>query len=87
LLIEAGYEPLGETAELIKRWSGATVEVIADGNSAAYLRETGQSRDLDFILAHVDDIQAAFRLQAGELVSVPPAASSDHRELPALGAL
>jgi 2-phosphosulfolactate phosphatase len=70
LLIDAGYEPLGDTAELVKRWTGATVEVITDGNSAAHLRETGQSRDLDFILAHVDDVQAAFRLEGRELVSV-----------------
>jgi 2-phosphosulfolactate phosphatase len=82
LLLDAGYAPLGETAELVKRWSGATVEVITAGNSAAYLRETGQSRDLDFILAHVDDIQTAFRLEAGELVSVPPAVGSNRRELP-----
>lgn len=86
LLIAAGYEPLGETAELVKRWSDVAVEVITAGNSAAYLRQTGQSCDLDFILAHVDDIQAAFRLQAGELVSVPPAVRSDRRELLAPGA-
>jgi 2-phosphosulfolactate phosphatase len=87
LLIDTGYEPLGETAELVKRWSGATVEVITDGNSAAYLRETGQSRDLEFILTHVDDIQAAFRLESGELVSVPAAVRSDRRELPGRGHL
>ena len=86
LLIAAGYEPLGETAELVKRWSDVAVEVISAGNSAAYLRQTGQSCDLDFILAHVDDIQAAFRLQAGELVSAPPAVRSDRRELLAPGA-
>jgi 2-phosphosulfolactate phosphatase len=87
LLLDAGYEPLGETAELVKRWSGAAVEVITDGNSAAYLRRTGQSRDLDFILTHVDDIQAAFRLERGELVSVPPAVRPDRRELPGRGHL
>lgn len=87
LLIDAGYEPLGETAELVKRWSSARVEVITDGHSAAYLRETGQSRDLDFILAHVDDIQAAFRLEGGELVSVPPAVRSDRRGLAGRGHL
>lgn len=87
LLIDAGYEPLGETAGLVKRWSGATVEVITGGNSAAYLRETGQSRDLDYILAHVDDVQAAFRLEGGELVSAPPVVRSDHREPPGRGHL
>jgi 2-phosphosulfolactate phosphatase len=73
LLVDRGYEPLGGTAELIRRWSGAPVETIARGNSAAYLRETGQVEDLDFILAHVDDVQAAFRLHGGELVSIRPA--------------
>jgi phosphosulfolactate phosphohydrolase-like enzyme len=33
LLLDAGYEPLGETAELVKRWSGAAVEVITDGTA------------------------------------------------------
>ena len=81
LLMDAGYEPLGKTTELVKRWNGVTVEIITNGNSAAYLRETGQSRDLDFILAHVDDIQVAFRLEGGELVSVPPSIRSDCRKL------
>lgn len=68
LLIEAGYQPLGGTAEIVERWSGAPVETIAEGNSAAYLRDTGQSWDLDFILDHVDDVPSAFRLDGGELV-------------------
>ena len=87
LLIDAGYEPLGETARLVKRWSGATAEVITVGNSAAYLRETGQARDLDFILAHVDDVQAAFRLEGRELVSVLAAVRSHRLEPPSRGHL
>jgi 2-phosphosulfolactate phosphatase len=70
LLIEAGYQPLGGTAGIVERWTGAPVETIADGNSAAYLRQTGQSCDLDFILDHVDDVPAAFRLDGGELVGM-----------------
>jgi 2-phosphosulfolactate phosphatase len=73
LLVDGGYEPLGGTAELIRRWSGVPVDAIARGKSAAYLRETGQVQDLDFILTHVDDVQAAYRLDDGELVDVPPA--------------
>jgi len=86
LLVDAGYQPLAETVELVKRWSGATVEAITDGNSAAYLRATGQSHDLDFVLAHVDDVQAAFRLEGGELVSVPPAVRSQSLEQLSWGA-
>lgn len=70
LLIEAGYQPLGGTAGIVERWAGAPVETIAEGNSAAYLRQTGQSCDLDFILGHVDDVPAAFRLDGGELVGM-----------------
>jgi 2-phosphosulfolactate phosphatase len=68
LLIEAGYQPLGETAGIVERWTREPVETIAEGSSAAYLHETGQSRDLDFILDHVDDVPAVFRLDGGELV-------------------
>jgi 2-phosphosulfolactate phosphatase len=76
LLVAAGYEPIGPTAEIIERWRDAPVETIATGNSAAYLRATGQSHDLDFVLAHVDDVQGAFRLDGEELVRVPSAPSA-----------
>lgn len=81
LLVDAGYEPIGRTAEIIKRWSDAPVERIVQGNSAAYLRATGQSRDLDFVLAHVDDVQAAFRLEGEELVCVPSVRSPNSRSV------
>jgi 2-phosphosulfolactate phosphatase len=56
-LISQGYRPENEmTARMVERWSGAPVDVISAGNSAAYLRRSGQVQDLDFILAHVDDL-------------------------------
>jgi 2-phosphosulfolactate phosphatase len=82
LLVDGGYKPLGGTAELIRRWSAVPADAIARGKSAAYLRETGQVQDLDFILTHVDDVQAAYRLDGGELVSVPPARRFHHLTSP-----
>jgi 2-phosphosulfolactate phosphatase len=77
-LIEAGYEPLGETAGLVARWRDTPVEAVAGGKSAEYLRRTGQVDDLDFILTHVDDIAATFELNGEGLVMQPDA----HRKAP-----
>ena len=69
LLVDAGYQPLGDTAEIIHRWKAAPVETIVQGNSAAFLRRTDQLRDLEFILAHIDDVHTAFEMRGEELVS------------------
>ena len=69
LLVDAGYQPLGDTAEIIHRWKAVPVETIAQGNSAAFLRRTGQLRDLDYILAHIDDVHMSFEMRGEELVS------------------
>jgi 2-phosphosulfolactate phosphatase len=70
-LADAGYRRSGPTAELVERWRDAPVEVIAGGASADYLRRTGQVDDLEFILAHVDDLDATFELNGRGLVMVP----------------
>jgi 2-phosphosulfolactate phosphatase len=67
-LVQAGYEPVGPTAGLIDRWRGASLDVIATGKSAEYLRRTSQLDDLDFILHHVDDLDSTFRLNGKGLV-------------------
>jgi 2-phosphosulfolactate phosphatase len=67
------------TAELVELWSGASVEAAADGHSAVYLRDTGQSRDIEFVLSHVDDVACAFVMSAGELVALTDAAGADGR--------
>jgi 2-phosphosulfolactate phosphatase len=77
LLMEAGYRPLGTTRDIVDRWRDAAVEVIVSGNSAGYLRRSGQLRDLEFVLSHLDDIDDTFAMAGEELVQVPGA-----RELP-----
>jgi 2-phosphosulfolactate phosphatase len=71
-LIEAGYQPRGWTAEIVARWRGAPVAAITGGNSATYLRDSGQSADLDFVLGHVDDLDATFELAGHRLVMQRP---------------
>ena len=44
------------------------VESISAGASAEYLRQTGQLRDLDFILGHVDDLDDAMVMERKQVV-------------------
>jgi 2-phosphosulfolactate phosphatase len=70
-LLDAGFEPLNDaTAALVERWRGQPVERVGTGASGDYLRLSGQERDLEFILNHVDDVNQVFRFQRGEIVSV-----------------
>jgi 2-phosphosulfolactate phosphatase len=63
-LADAGYRPSRRTARLVERWRDAPA-------SADYLRRTGQVDDLEFILAHVDDLDATFELNGCGLMMVP----------------
>lgn len=57
-LMKHGYESENERSLAItEKWNGCTTDVIRDGNSAKYLRRSGQVHDLEFILHHVDDLQ------------------------------
>jgi 2-phosphosulfolactate phosphatase len=68
-LLAAGYQPQNErTSAIIARWRNMPVNAIVDGASAEYLRRTGQSRDLEFILTHVDDLDEVYRFEGDEVV-------------------
>ena len=71
ILTNDGYEPeTPQTREYIYRWSGAKAEEARTGESADYLRNSGQEGDLDFILNHVDDIETVTVLMNYELKAV-----------------
>ncbi len=68
-LLAAGYEALNEqTTAIVEQWRGAPVDVICNGASADYLRNSGQVRDLEYILAHVDDLDDVYRYEHGQVV-------------------
>lgn len=59
LLQSAGFRAEDAcTAEEVARWRGADPRVLRDGPSAAFLRDSGQEHDLEWVLAHVDDVDA-----------------------------
>ena len=69
LLVDAGFAPAGgQTAALVERWRGQPAERIVESRSATYLRDSGQLADLDFILAHVADLDEVYAVRDGELV-------------------
>jgi len=70
-LMKAGYEPKDtRTVEIIERWRDVPAGACATGSSANYLARSGQARDLEFVLAHVNDLEAAFVLDRDEVVMV-----------------
>jgi 2-phosphosulfolactate phosphatase len=71
-LLQAGFIAVDQlTAEIAARWRKVPVEAFLVSNSVAYLRRSGQLRDLDFILAHIDDLPAVFPLVGDEVVMLP----------------
>ena len=74
LLMGAGYLPeTDETRQLIERWRGAPASACEISNSVGYLRRSDQLHDLDFILSHVDDLDAASSVEGNEVVAESPA--------------
>jgi 2-phosphosulfolactate phosphatase len=68
-LLRHGFEPADEmTREIIERWRDASVESMLVSKSIGYLRRTGQLQDLDYILAHVDDVSSFFPIRGNEVV-------------------
>jgi 2-phosphosulfolactate phosphatase len=68
-LINAGYQAESrQTDEIVERWSGAPPEACLEGNSARYLRRTGQLRDLEFVLQHINDVECAFVMSDDEVI-------------------
>ena len=72
-LIAAGHVASPATTAIVERWAGEPPSACADGDSVAYLRRTGQLRDFDYIVDHVDDVALAGVLSGREVVGVAPA--------------
>jgi 2-phosphosulfolactate phosphatase len=67
-LVEEGYEvETLLTQGYISRWKDVDPEEIRNGRSADYLRKTNQEYDLEFVIAHIDDLDVVPSLENGEL--------------------
>jgi 2-phosphosulfolactate phosphatase len=71
-LMDAGYAPQNDrTVEIVERWSGAPPDAFVGGKSVEYLRRSGQLKDLEFILTHINDLNEAFLVQDDQIVLIP----------------
>ena len=71
-LAEMGYGPADPmTFDLIKRWATEPPEALLGSKSAAYLVRSGQVKDLEFVLAHINDLREVYEVRNGEVVAFP----------------
>ena len=71
-LAEMGHAPADQTTfDLIKRWATEPPEAARSGKSADYLRRSRQTKDLEFILAHINDLHAAYVMRGNEVAVLP----------------
>jgi len=74
ILVWAGYIAEDEeTSRIVERWSGVPATASESSNSVGYLRRSGQLRDYDFIVAHVDDVELACSIVGNEVFARPDA--------------
>jgi phosphosulfolactate phosphohydrolase-like enzyme len=67
-LIEQGFtteDPF--TQDLVARWGSISTSFVALGRSAEQLRRTGRMEDLEFVMAHTDDLSFACEFVDGEV--------------------
>lgn len=70
-LNEGGYVAQNaSTQAIIGRWRGAPAQACLGSKSVDYLTRTRQLEDLDFILSHVNDLDAVFTLEDDEALPV-----------------
>jgi phosphosulfolactate phosphohydrolase-like enzyme len=67
-LVDRGFAPEDRhTADIIRRWSGISPALAGWGNSAAQLRREGRGDEVEFVLAHVDDVDRPCRCEGNEV--------------------
>jgi len=70
-LVRSGFEPEDQrTIEIYNLWKDLPIKAWANGKSAEYLNSTGQTRDLEFLLGHVNDLDFALAIKGDEIVKV-----------------
>jgi 2-phosphosulfolactate phosphatase len=74
------------TLRTIDRWHGTPVDAFQESRSVDYLRRSNQLHDLEFILAHINDLISVFRVVDGEVIRYPAGMRDPVQLAPAGGA-
>jgi phosphosulfolactate phosphohydrolase-like enzyme len=70
-LLAGGLRPDQRASALARQRGAASTADCGAGRSGSWLRESGRLFDLEFVLTHVDDLDAVYPVRGGELVSQP----------------
>ncbi len=71
VLVAAGHSVADRcTEEVLGRFGDAPDDAFLQGRSARYLRDTGQTEDLEFVLGHIDDLDSVFVVERGQVLAV-----------------
>jgi len=87
-LLAEGYQSANpQTANLVEHWHNVSASACASGHSAQYLKDSGQTEDLDFVLTRINDLRAVCTVRDGEVVVATSESSEDQTlPVPATGA-
>ncbi len=69
-LVRAGYQCAESTSRSIEDNLRRPVEWCAQGRSGAFLRRTGSTQDIDFVLGHRDDLPMVFQVHGNEVLGL-----------------
>jgi 2-phosphosulfolactate phosphatase len=76
-LLRYGYQAENPgTEERVERWKDAAPNACLGSRSVDYLRRTGQLKDLDFILAHLDDLKEIFSVRQDQITRMAAIANA-----------
>lgn len=67
-LLAGGFAADPTTRALVDQIGGLPTEWAGSGRSAAFLRRVGRQDDINFVLSHVDDIEAVFQVAGTEVL-------------------
>jgi 2-phosphosulfolactate phosphatase len=71
-LAKAGYVAEDErTTQVVERWRHASPSDCLISRSVDYLKRTGQTEDLQFILDRINDLDETYVFDSGEIVIAP----------------
>lgn len=72
ILVRNGYKAATKkTSDLIRQWKGVPIDAFLGSKSVEFLKNSDQEEDIQFILSHVDDIDASFLIAENEVLMIP----------------
>ena len=81
-LISRGYRAeTTQTVDVVGRWRDAPPAACLCSRSVDFLKRTGQLRDLEYILGHIDDLRQVFEIRNGEVNTCPAPVRAHRRQL------